>query len=327
MRTIIHTFVALIFAAALSTAVVAAEASRFVIDDEEYVEKVTEASARLLQQGKLKSIGSLRKEVPSAGIGFKLASLSNQKLAAPDLCDRLRQSTLAVGSFYKCPDCDEWHFNSSAGFVVGEGGIICTCCHVVRTEDEGVKESYLVAADATGRVFPIQSVLAADAESDTCFVKIDAPGLKPLPLRSGVRTGERVYCLSHPGGYYYMFTQGMVSRLNLKRNEVLDEHGQTNGLLTRPVLFLNVTAEFAPGSSGAPIVDEAGNVVGQVASIADAGEPPIGNTNAPPSPSVPVRFCTATEEILRLTKPDTRTNSKMARTNAPIARPKLRSPR
>jgi hypothetical protein len=72
-------------------------------------------------------------------------------------------------------------------------------------------------------------------------------------------------------------------------------------LLTRPILFLNVTAEFAPGSSGAPIVDEAGNVLGQVASIADAGEPPEdGDENAPASPSVPVRFCTATEEILRL---------------------------
>ena len=231
-----------------------------------------------------------------------------------------------MGSYYKCPDCGEWHFNSSAGFVVGEGGIICTCCHVVQAEDEGVKESYLVAADDAGRVFPVQSVLAADTDSDTCFVRINAPGLKPLPLRSNVRAGERVYCLSHPGGYFFMFTQGMVARVNRKRNEVLDEHGHTNGLLTRPILFLNVTAEFAPGSSGAAIADEDGNVVGQVASIADAGEPPVGNTNAPPSPSVPVRFCTATEEILRLTRPENRTHDTEARTNAPVTRPRLRSP-
>ena len=256
----------------------------------------------------------------------KLAPPLHQKLAAPDLYDRLRQSTLAVGSYYKCPDCGEWHFNSSAGFVVGEGGIICTCCHVVQAEDEGVKESYLIAADDAGRVFPVQSVLAADTESDTCLVKIDAPGLKPLPLRPGVRAGERVYCLSHPGGYFFMFTQGMVARVNLKRNEVLDEHGHTNGVLTRPILFLNVTAEFAPGSSGAPIADEAGNVVGQVASIAEAGEPEIGSTNAPPSPSVAVRFCTATEEILRLTQPNTLATHQPATSNAPPVRPRLRSP-
>ena len=321
-----RTFAVLFLTAILFTAGARAGAPRFVIDDEEYVDKVTEASAKLLQAGKLKSLDTLRGEVRNEGFALKPAPLSHQKLSAPDLCDHLRQSTLAVGSYYKCPDCGEWHFNSSTGFVVGEGGVICTCCHVVRTEDEGVKESYLIAADDAGRVFPVQSVLAADTESDTCFVKINASGLKPLPLRTGVRAGERVYCLSHPGGYYFMFTQGMVARLNRKRNEVLDEHGHTNGLLTRPILFLNVTAEFAPGSSGAAIADEAGNVVGQVASIADAGEPPAGNTNAPPSPSVPVRFCTATEEILRLTKSSSRLAHQAQGSNAPPVRPKPRLP-
>src|SRR5438034_191558 len=83
---------------------------------------------------------------------------------------------------------------------------------------------------------------AADTDADTCFVKIDAHGLKPLGLRTDVRAGERVYCLSHPGGYHYMFTGGMVARLNTRRDEALDEHGKTNGTLTRPILFLNVTA-------------------------------------------------------------------------------------
>jgi serine protease Do len=321
-----RTFAVLFLVATLLTAGALAKTPRLVIDDEEYVEKVTRASARLLQDGKLKSLDWLRGQVPAEGSSVKLTLLSQQKLDAPDLCDRLRQSTLAIGSYYKCPDCGAWHFNSSAGFVVGEGGVICTCCHVVQAEDEGVKESYLIAADDAGHVFPVQSVLVADTESDTCFVKIDAPGLKPLPLRTGVRPGERVYCLSHPGGYYFMFTQGMVARVNRKRNEVLDEHGQTNGLLTRPILFLNVTAEFGPGSSGAPIVDEAGNVVGQVASIADAGEPEIGNTNAPPSPSVPVRFCTAAEEILRLTRPNILAAHEPAVSNTPPIRPRLHLP-
>ena len=300
-------------------------APRFVIDDEEYVDRVVHASARLLKEGRLKSVSVLRQQVRPCNSAIKLSPPVRQKLPAPDLCDRLRKSTLAVGNYYKCPDCPEWHFNSSAGFVVGEGGVVATCCHVVTAEEEGVKESYLVAADDTGEVYPVESVLAADPEADTCFVKIDAP-LKPLPLRPDVRTGERVYCLSHPGGYFYMFTQGTVARLNRKRNEMFDEHGRTNGILTRPILLLNVTSEFAPGSSGAPVTDEAGNVVGQVASIADAGEPEMGSTNAPPSPSVPIRFCTAAEEILRLTAPAVRAGNKVALTNAPAPRPKPRPP-
>lgn len=298
-----RTLTALVGGAVLLAGTALLAAPRFVIDDDEYVDKVIAASATLLEAGKLQTAESLRSQVRTQTCVLKFSSVSRQKLQAPDLCDRLRESTLAVGSYYKCPDCGKWHFNSSAGFVVREDGVVCTCCHVVTGEDEGVKESYLVAANAAGRVFPVRSVLASDPESDTCLLKIDAAGLKPLPLRTNVRAGERVYCMSHPGDYFYMFTQGMVARVNRKRNEMLDKHSHTNGVLGRPILFLNVTAEFAPGSSGAAITDEAGNVVAQVASISEAGQPPEeGGTNAPPSPSVPVRFCTASEEILRLTR-------------------------
>ena len=293
----------LIFLSLAFVSMAMAGTGQFVVDDDGYVEKVTESCKRLLHQGKLRSQEALRAQVHTHGNALALAPISHQTLSAPDICDRLRESTLAVGSYYKCPDCGGWHFNSSAGFVIGTNGVICTCCHVLTGEDEGVKESYLVVADSTGHVYPVQSVLASDTEADTCFLKIDTTSLKPLPLRTGVRTGERVYCLSHPAGYFYMFTDGMVARLNLRQNEVYDDRGKTNGLLTRPILFLNVTAEFAPGSSGAPVVDAAGNVVAQVASIAEAGEPPENaETNAPVSPSVPIRFCTATDEILKLTQ-------------------------
>jgi serine protease Do len=301
-----------------------AQSPAFVIDDEDYAEKVTAASARLLREGKLKPVETLRGEVRTKSFAARLAPLAHRQLAPPDLYDYLRQSTLAVGSYYKCPDCSAWHFNGAAGFVISEDGIICTCCHVVQGEDEGVKESYLVAADAAGHVFPVQSVLAADTESDTCFVKVGATGLKPLALRTGVRAGERVYCLSHPGGYYYTFTQGMVSRVNRHRNDVVDEHGHTTNVLTRPILLLNVTAEFAPGSSGAPVTDDAGNVVGQAASIADAGEPGLGDTNAPPSPSVAVRFCVASEEILRLTQTQIVHKRDQTHLNTPATKPKKR---
>jgi serine protease Do len=299
---ILRSFSILILGIALIPTTTRAQSQRFVIDDDEYVDKVVGASTKLRGAHKLVSLDALRRQLRLKGCAVKLAPCSSHKLSPPDLCDRLRESTLAVGAFYKCPDCGGWHFNGSAGFVVGEGGVICTCCHVVLGEDPDVKEGYLVAADSAGRVFPVQSVLAADRDADTCFVKIGA-NLKPLPLRMGVRVGEPVFCMSHPGGYYFMFTQGMVSRWNSRRDDAVDDHGQTNGLLTRPILSLNVTAEFAPGSSGAPMVDDAGNVVGQVASIADAGESDAGDTNSPASPSVPMRFCTAAEEILRLTDP------------------------
>jgi serine protease Do len=323
--SIVRIYLTLFLGVVLFATAARGQSPRFVIDDDEYVDKIVAASTKLREAGKLLSLDALRRQVHLKGCAVKLAPRATRRLSPPDLCERLRESTLAVGTYYKCPDCGGWHFNGSAGFVVGEGGVVCTCCHVVLSEDPDIKEGYLVAADSAGRVFPVQAVLAADRDADTCFVKIGAD-LKPLPLRSDVRVGETVYCLSHPGGYYFMFTQGMVSRLNSRRDDAVDERGQTNGLLTRPILLLNVTAEFAPGSSGAPVADEAGNVVGQVASIAESGDPDTGDDNTPASPSVPMRFCTATEEILHLTDPKLAEKMRVRRARPAKARAGVESP-
>jgi serine protease Do len=298
--------------------------TRFVIDDDEFDQKVTAAGTKLLKEGKLISVEALRRQIRPHRYQFTLSPMSTRRLEPPEVYEHLLGSTLAVGSLYKCADCGQWHFNSSAGFVIGEGGIVCTCCHVV-APGEGIKEEFLIAADAAGHVYAVRAVLGADTEADTCFLKVDAPGLKPLPMRTGVRTGERVYCLSHPGGYHFMFTQGLVSRINRRRNDTLDEHGRPQDTLTRPILQLNVTAEFAPGSSGAPVVDESGNVVAQVASIADAGDRDSTGEDLPPSPSVPVRFCTAAEEILRLVELPLNTADRKQHTPAQTARPRVRS--
>src|ERR1035437_11002716 len=98
-------FIAQLLGVLLFTASALAAPPRFVIDDEEYADKVTDASARLLHDGKLLSLDALRGQVHVGGFPVKSLSLSRQKLPPPDLCDRLRQSTLAVGSYYKCPDC------------------------------------------------------------------------------------------------------------------------------------------------------------------------------------------------------------------------------
>ena len=297
---------------------------RFVVDDDDYVDKITTTCATLLAKGKLKSQTALREQIQVKGRALTFAPLSSTKLNPPEICNRLQESVVAIGSYYRCPDCNQWHFNSSSGFVVASNGVVATCCHVVNVIDEGVKESYLAVADSAGHVYPVESVLAADTDADTCFVKVDGLNLRPLPMRSDIRAGERVYCLSHPGGNHFMFTEGMVSRVNRRRDELPDDHNSNKTLLTRPLLFLNVSAEYAPGSSGAPIVDASANVVGQVSSIAELGEPTSGDDTNAPSPSVAIRFCIASEEMMRLANPNLKLEP---RTPAPpsIAHHPLRS--
>ena len=67
-----------------------------------------------------------------------------------------------------------------------------------------------------------------------------------MSLSPDVRVGGAVYVISHPASHYYVFTSGIVARASFKHGELL------------------ITADYARGSSGAPVFDARGNVVGMV---------------------------------------------------------------
>jgi S1-C subfamily serine protease len=103
-------------------------------------------------------------------------------------------------------------------------------------------------------------VLAAVSLNDAVVLKIEATNLTPLPLARGAAVGAKVYCLSHPlinstgtENAFFAFTQGIVS--GRYRSRLM---GKT------PVNVLTITADYAQGSSGGPILDECGAVVGMV---------------------------------------------------------------
>jgi len=309
----------LTFALLVSPPLAHAAESRFIVDDEDFIDKVCTAAFKLKEAGKLVSLDTLQCQLNRQFTTVHPVPEAKQKFTPPDLYERLLQSTLAVGDFYQCDSCTNWHFTAATAFVVASNGVVSTSYHVVGdfVEVTPTKPDFLVAADRNGNVYPVREVLAADSDADTCLLKIDATGLTPLPLRTNARTGERVYCLGHPEGNHFLFSEGIVARL-MRSREVMsafDPEG-ASAAKARASLYLNVTAEFSPGSSGGPIVDEAGNVLAQVQSIANNVE--TGGSTNTDSMFVggPVRYCVATEEILRLMHPPTG-----YRTPAPLAKP------
>jgi serine protease Do len=124
-----------------------------------------------------------------------------------------------------------------------------------------------------GQVFPIKAVLAADRLNDVALYKIDATNLTPLPVARSVPVGARVYCLSHPildsmgtEHGFFAFTQGIVS--GRYRTRLVGE---------TPLNVLTITADYAQGSSGGPILDERGAVVGMVCQTLAIGDEDGGN--------------------------------------------------
>lgn len=282
-----------------------AAAPRFVVDDDVFTKAATDAAERLHKEGKLVSLETLLAQPPSK-VPLKYPAPVSGPVTPTELYDRLRAGTVAIGELYHCHDCGNWHINLATGFTVAEGGIVSTCSHVLDYDEDEMKDAFAIAVDSEAHVFPVKELLANDPDSDTCLVRVESGSLRPLPVRAGALPGERVFCLSHPDGHYFMFTQGIVARVSQSSMSQNEDETEPHPK-ARPTLSLEVTSEYSPGSSGGPIADESGNVVAQVDAIDTDGDDESG-----PSGVVTARTATAAEEILRLAEPGNRPAAKPA---------------
>ena len=124
----------------------------------------------------------------------------------------------------------------------------------------------MVVMDSRGKVYPVEEIVAIDELADTCFFRIAADNLSPLPLGRDSRPGSRIRIVSHPGDAYYYLSSGVVSNY-----EIDDDDNR----------WVNVTADVGQGSSGAPVLDSRANVIGQVSRTATLFAGPDEFTNIP----------------------------------------------
>ena len=156
-----------------------------------------------------------------------------------------------MGRLYNCGKCSKWHTSTASAFAIGKDGIIVTNYHVLE-KDEG---EILGAMDYKGNVYSIANVLAASEEDDLAILKLRNAELTPMALGKPANVGSNVWVLSHPDRKMYMMTNGMVSRYNIV-------------LVNKQKLGrrMSITADYAKGSSGAPVFNRKGQVVGVVSS-------------------------------------------------------------
>lgn len=169
---------------------------------------------------------------------------------------RAREAVVIIGSIEKCTECPEWHMGAvSSGWLVGPDGLVATNYHVL--EEDSDEPLGVMFAD--GAVFGLKEVVAADEDGDAALVRIAIDGERPwLPLAATVKTGEPVHVVSHPDGRFYSLTEGIVSRVFVGPLE--------EGAARRT--WVTVSADYGSGSSGAPALNDRGEVVGMVSSTA-----------------------------------------------------------
>lgn len=140
-----------------------------------------------------------------------------------------------------------------SGFFVGENGEIASNFHVV--EDAGSAVVKLMGSD---KRLPVQELLRADVEADLVVLKVNA---KSVPVRFGsdeaLEVGDRLVAIGNPEGLEGTVSEGIVSGFR--------KVAETNRLI-------QITAPISPGSSGGPVFNAAGEVVGVASSTLAEGQ-------------------------------------------------------
>ena len=168
------------------------------------------------------------------------APVSAADQTAEELAGQVKPSLCAITTRGR----DAGEKGLGTGFVISADGLIATAAHVVG-------EGRPVAVEfPDGKRYDVVAVHAHDHRHDLAVIKIDAKGLRPLPLgdSDALKDGQAVVAFGNPKGLRFSVVGGVVSAVR-----------EVEG---RKMLQLALAVE--PGNSGGPVVDMQGRVRGIV---------------------------------------------------------------
>ena len=129
-----------------------------------------------------------------------------------------------------------------SGFVIREDGAIATNYHVISNASD-------IRIKAGDKIFTVDGFLHIDKENDVVILKADAKGLLSVKIGNidKINVGEKVYVISSPQGLENTISDGILSGLR----EITPERK-----------ILQITAPVSEGSSGGPVFNKNGEVIG-----------------------------------------------------------------
>ncbi len=168
----------------------------------------------------------------------------------PEIAEKVLAATVSL----EMQDATGTPVRHGSGFCIQQN-LIATNYHVI--QDTVLGTAKLVGQEISEK-HPIEGVVATDEANDLALLKITVPGVKQLVLgdSENVRIGETIYVCGNPKGLEGTFSDGIISSI---RRGAADTHFQ-------------MTAPISPGSSGGPVVNARGEVIGVSSRIMEAGQ-------------------------------------------------------
>ena len=183
---------------------------------------------------------SLRKQLVSlTGTALLLLSITT---GAPALTtEQLAEKALAATVSLEMKDSTGTTLSFGSGFFV-KPNQIATNFHVIAGARQGTAK--LVGKYTT---YNIEDIVATDKDNDLAVLNVTASGIAPLSLGDSdtVKIGAKVYVAGNPKGLEGTFSDGLISRRE-----------------SYPKKRLQMTAPISPGSSGGPVLNSKGKVIG-----------------------------------------------------------------
>ena len=160
--------------------------------------------------------------------------------------EQIAKKALAATVYLEMKNSTGTTLGFGSGFFVKPNQIV-TNFHVIEGAAQGTAK--LVGKDAR---YQIEGIVATDKDNDLAVLKVTAYGITPLSLGDSdtVNIGAKVYVAGNPKGLEGTFSDGLISRRE-----------------RYPKKRLQMTAPISPGSSGGPVLNSAGEVIGISVSV------------------------------------------------------------
>ncbi len=187
----------------------------------------------------------LRRRLPHITVAVLLL-LSITTIASALTTEQLAEKALAATVYLEMKDSTGTTLSFGSGFFVNPNQI-ATNFHVIAGARQGT-------AKLVGKYtrYQIEGIVATDKDNDLAVLKVTASGVTPLPLGDSdtVNIGAKVYVAGNPKGLEGTFSDGLISRRE-----------------SYPKKRLQMTAPISPGSSGGPVLNSKGKVIGISVSV------------------------------------------------------------